>query len=203
MSLTAKTTWAIAALSGACVAASPAMARDFSRTSMDLFFGAEAAPGTVRTAGVNVDAFSDPARDLADRTFTELDIRIVLRSDNQEDVRRMVDQGYAAEPSGCAPGGYGPLDMEDGLRYFFDLDTATAEDASTTRVTVYPGNRATHWTNDVFCEFDPGLGEDAAVLRISGFFYAIHRAVEGGVDVQLRAVTLTPDEVERYAVAGE
>ncbi len=199
MSFTAKTPWAIAALCGAIAGATPALARDFNQTSMD-FVGANVPPGAVRTARVNNPELLSATENLADGTFTQLDLRIPVSADTAEEVRRMVDQGYASEPSGCAPGAYGPLDMENGLRYFFELDTIDENAGEAARVTVYAGDRATHWTNDVFCEYDANLGADAAVLRISGFFYVIHRNVPGGADIQLRAVTLTQEEIERYAV---
>lgn len=182
-------------------AAVPAAAqtRSFTTTNIDVNLATDTAdvdtPGVVRTASVNVAI-------VPDGTFQRLDMRIPLTEDTVDEVLRMSDQGYTAEPSRCAPGAYGPLDMEDGLRYFFEVDGRGAN-ADRYTVTVYAGNRTTHWANDVYCEFDPETGESGAVLRISGFFYAIHRRLSDSVNVQLRAVSLSPEEVDIYLSSDE
>ena len=136
------------------------------------------------------------AREIANGIFTKIDLKVALTNETRELIQKMLDQGFTSEPSGCTPGAYGPLDMEDGLRYFFEIGLSVGEKVN---ATIYPGNRSTHWTNDVFCEYDAEAGADKSIFRLTGFYYVIHRELpEDTIDVQLRPVTLSNEEVETY-----
>ena len=184
-----------AALCFSACAPTEVQARDFFTTVMRI----DLATGTARSQVYGVSANPvelSSARDIQDGAFTYLDLEFALTG---EEVQKMVDQGFSSEPSGCVAGEFGPLDMEDGLRYFTELEGVAANTGETperVRITVYPGNRSTHWTNDVSCEYDEMAGGNAARLRISGYFFVIHRQLQDGVDVQLRAVTVTENETE-------
>ena len=175
-----------------------AQAREFVRTEMEL----DIATGESQSQIV-LEEGADPvvllsASDITDGAFTYLDLKVVLSEDTKNEVEKMVDQGFTAEPSGCAPGQYGPLDMEDGLRYFFDISVLNKTDNpenERVRGTIYPGNRSTHWLNDVFCEHDSERGDDEAIMRVTGYYYVIHRNLRDAIDIQLRAVTLTEAEL--------
>ena len=128
-----------------------------------------------------------------------MELRVKLPNREAENrLNRKVDESYEPEDSGCRAGFYGPLTMEDGLRYFFET-TVPGEGGAADKVSavIFPGNRSDHFSNDVFCEFDEALGDGGAVFRLTGFFYVIHRRTEAGWDVQLRAVQLTDQEVEK------
>lgn len=113
----------------------------------------------------------------------------------------MADQGYTAEPSGCAPRTYGPLDMEDGLRYFVSLSVPNKDaDMENVRASIYPGNNTAHWANSVFWECRGGASDGTAVFRITRFFYVIHRQLADAVDIQLHAVDLPESEVDKLLV---
>lgn len=176
-----------------------AQARPFADTRMTLDIARGSSQAQVFLPGRDQPVVLRNATSIEDGAFTKLDLRIIVNRATTDQVQKMVDQGFTSEPSGCTPGQYGPLDMEDGLRYFFELDLRESNRErleQRVRGTIYPGNRSTHWTNDVFCEYDSELGETYAVLRITGFFFVIHRNLDDRVDVQLRPVTLTDDEFE-------
>lgn len=176
-----------------------AQARPFAITNMTLNIAQGSSVATVLLPGREEEVKLTTATSIEDGAFTKIDLKIVLDSQTADDVQKMVDQGFTSEPSGCAPGQFGPLDMEDGLRYFFEIDLRENNRQplrERVRGTIYPGNRSTHWTNDVFCEYDPALGDDYAVLRFTGFFFVIHRTLGDRVDIQLRPVTLTDAEIQ-------
>ena len=139
----------------------------------------------------------DSPLDIAPNSFTKLDLKVRLK-DNAvaERLMRKVDESYAPEPAGCRAGNYETLPMEDGLRYFFDVDAQTPEGVQKVYAVIFPGDRSEHFANDVFCEFDKELGEDGAVFHLTGYFYVIHRKTAVGWDVQLRAIRLTDKEIE-------
>ncbi len=190
---------AMAAMAAALVAPSMAQARPFAVTELtidlrDRSFQSSTLLPTRDQAVPIVEATS-----IADGGFTKLDLRVIIREDEDEAVQKMVDQSFRSEPSGCRAGYSGPLDMEDGLRYFFSLDLVTANGMpfeQKVNGTIYPGDRSLNWTNDVFCEFDADLGASAAVLRITGFYYIIQRQEQGSTNIQLRPVTLTEEEMQ-------
>ena len=189
----------VAALAAAAAASVSAQARDLPATFLTL----DVAAGTSESQIYQVP-YGDPvvltsATTIIDGAFTYLDLSLILTGATTDLIQKMVDQGYSSEPSGCAPGVYAPLDMEDGLRYFFELGAVAARPGGPTervRVTAYPGNRTTHWANDVSCEYSTERGDDTAVLRMTGYFYVIHRRLEDGTDIQLRAVVPTDEEVD-------
>lgn len=184
---------ALALTAAATIAAAPAEARDFAVTDITLNLGNGEFDATLATAEGPYKFQS--AREVKDGIFIKLDLAISLDSPaTAERLRKMVDQGFTDEPAGCLAPDFGPLDMEDGLRYFFE----TGSGAESVRATIYPGNRSTHWTNDVFCEYSEALGQSGAVFRLTGFFFVIHRNLPDGVDIQLRPVTLSADEVNAY-----
>ncbi len=190
---------AAAALVVSVAAPLAAEARPFAITTMTLDIARGSSTAAVLLPGRDKAVKLTSATTIEDGAFTRIDLQIVLNAATADQVQKMVDQGFTSEPSGCAPGQYGPLDMEDGLRYFFEIDLRENNRQplrERVRGTIYPGNRSTHWTNDVFCEYDSDLGDDYAVMRISGFFYVIHRNLGDRVDVQLRPVTLTDDEMQ-------
>ena len=179
-------------------AASAAEAREFvgSQITLDLETGEFEASYTYKgeTAPLN------SPRDIADGLFTRLDLKVALKNQAVADkLRRQVDESYTDEPSGCAGGVYAPLAMEGGLRYFFEVNVPSPDDAAKREqvsAVVFPGDRTDHFANDVFCEYSEDLGEEGAVFHLVGFFYVIHRKTQAGWDVQLRAVQLTPAEIE-------
>ncbi len=141
------------------------------------------------------------ADEIVDGAFVKADVRIRVDDDSSGAVMKRLDQAFRSEPAGCAPGEYGALEMEAGLKYFFDLSPLTQEQKRNfgrVSATLYPGDRATNWANDVFCEFDPDLGEKAAVLRFTGFFYVIHRKTGDGMNIQMRAVELTAGQIYEF-----
>lgn len=140
------------------------------------------------------------ASTIQDGIFTRLDLKLVLNDETKDEIRKMVDQGFTDEPSGCRPDEYGPLSMEDGLRYFFNVNVLTKTKTQfweNVSVTIYPGNRSAHWANDVSCEYDADLGVEQAILRFTGHYYVIHRKLKTGTDIQLRPVVLTPAEFDK------
>ena len=135
--------------------------------------------------------------DIAPNSFTKVDLKVKLKdNDVAEELMRKVDESYAPEPAGCRAGNYESLPMEDGLRYFFEVDAQTEAGAEKVSAVIFPGNRSDHFANDVYCEFDKDLGPNGAVFHLTGYYYVIHRKTEVGWDVQLRAITLTDKEVE-------
>ncbi len=178
----------------------PAFARDVgaARVTIDMATGEFKAVAT-REIGQKPAPITSAVA-LRDGGFFILDLRLVLNKETKDEVTKMVDQGFTAEPSGCMPGAYGPLDMDDGLRYMVELNVENEKVGERkVRATIYPGNRSTHWTNDVFCEYPEGANGETAILRITGFFYVLHRKIDGGVDVQLRAITLTDQEIDSFS----
>ncbi|MEL6279049.1 MAG: hypothetical protein AAFU68_11865 [Pseudomonadota bacterium] len=175
---------------------SDAEARDFAVTDIVLNLANGEFDATLQTPDGPYKFQS--AREVKDGIFIKLDLAIALNNAaTSERLRKMVDQGFTDEPAGCVAPNFGPLDMEDGLRYFFE----TGGSSERVTATIYPGNRSTHWTNDVFCEFNESLGAETAVFRLTGFFFVIHRNLKDGVDIQLRPVTLSADEVNTYLTA--
>ena len=175
-----------------------AEARDIQITTIDLDLGTGEFSAELDLGPDQPPYQLQSAQEIKDGIFVKLDLQIKLTAEDRDKIEKMVDQGFTSEPSGCEPGAFGPLDMEDGLRYFFDIELQSAESV---RATIYPGNRSTHWTNDVFCEFDPEAGENVAVFRLSGFYFVIHRNLREAVDIQLRPITLSPEEFEKYVQA--
>ncbi|MEM6536477.1 MAG: hypothetical protein AAF668_01970 [Pseudomonadota bacterium] len=143
----------------------------------------------------------ESARELTDGAFVKLDLRIVVNGEQQNAIVKRLDQGFRSEPAGCRPGAFGPMEMGEGLKYAFDLSALSADKKQPiggATGTIYPGARAVHWANEVFCEFDPALGEGAAVIRFNGFFYVIHRNTDAGLNVQMRALELTAGQIYEF-----
>lgn len=179
---------ALMALS-AGLAPAPAEAREFQKVSIELDLGTGEFDANVESSAYT-GPIQSPAQ-IINGVFTELELRVVMRTPAiAEGLKRKLESGFTDEPSGCTAGNYGPLDMEDGLRYFLDVQTTEGQVIAS----FYPGNRSTHWANDAFCEFDESVGPGGAVFRLSGYYYVIHRQVENALSIQLRAVTLTPEE---------
>lgn len=195
ISVTTRAAYGALALCAAALAAPAASeAREILETSITLDLGTGAFDAKL-SQGPDKPPFElTSARQIADGAFVKLDMKVSLTAETRERLEKMVDQGFTSEPSGCEPGAFQPLDMEDGLRYFFDVGLIGDERV---RATIYPGNRSTHWANDVFCEYDP-KDADAAIFRLTGFFYVIHRQLPDAIDVQLRPITLSTAEVEKH-----
>ena len=137
---------------------------------------------------------TDP-RNIEDKTFIELDLRVIVDDLSAKQISKIVDQGIDKEPSGCYPGKYDPMDMEDDLRYFFQV--AGVGDKQL-RATIYPGERSRNPYNDVFCEYDPKLGPKKAIFRVRGFFFVRYSSLPLGADIQLRPIIPTPEEAEKF-----
>lgn len=143
------------------------------------------------------------AKDIRDGEFVKLNLRIILDKETENTVMKRLEQAFRSEPSGCSPDYFGPLEMEVGLQYYFDLTLLSQKpgaDVEKVSGTIYPGERSTHWANDAFCEYDESLGEGYAVLRFSGYYFVIHRQTEGGTNIQLRPLTLTDSQVDSLTV---
>lgn len=132
--------------------------------------------------------------EVQDRAFIKMDLKVIVDKISARQLLKIVDQGIDDEPSGCQPGKYDPLDMEDGLRYFFQVNSGNKQ----VRATIYPGERSRNPFNDVFCEYNKKLGEKKAVFRVRGFFFVRHSDIPGGIDIQLRPVRPTSEETEKY-----
>lgn len=142
-------------------------------------------------------SFTNPS-DIKDKTFINLDLKIIVDASSASSIKRIVDQGISSEDAGCLPGLYNAMDMEDGLRYFFVTSPIDKNgNAVTVQATIYPGERSNNPYNDVFCEYDPKLSEKKAVFRIRGFFFIRHSQILNGIDVQLRPVQLTAAETSK------
>lgn len=146
---------------------------------------------TVVPEGSNIES----PRQIAGETFIKLDLRLIVDQKSSDLLLKSFDGGYTTEPSGCAPGAYGPMAMETDLRYSI---TTPPVDGLSVRATIYPGDRSVHWANDAFCEFDESLGEAYAVAHITGFYYVVPRRAADAVDVQLRALVPTQGEVMQH-----
>ncbi|MEL7030608.1 MAG: hypothetical protein AAGL49_15690, partial [Pseudomonadota bacterium] len=123
------------------------------------------------------------AKDIRDGEFVNLNLRIILDDETEETVMKRLEQAFRSEPSGCSPDYYGPLEMEQGLQYYFDLTLLSNEvegEIENVSGTIYPGDRSTQWANDAFCEYDEALGEDYAILHFSGYYFVIHRQTDDG-----------------------
>ncbi len=175
----------------AIVVANPASARTFQETKIELNLATNEFD-----ASVTIDGQTFPIQtptQIVDGVFAKLDLSIALPNPSvAEQVKRRLETGFTEEPSGCRAGNYGPLDMEDGLRYFFEVQT---QDGAVL-ASIYPGNRTDHWANDAFCEYSDQLGQGGAVVRLTGYYFVIYRQVESAQYIQLRAVTLTPSETD-------
>ena len=132
---------------------------------------------------------------LPDNVFAKIDMKILIDEETSSSIKKMVDQGFTDEPSGCAPGNYGPLDMHQGLRYFLDVLDKNPNDI---QFTVYPGNKINNWANSVYCEYDETLGEGMATVRLSGFYHVRHRNLENGLDVIFSAIPVSIDQVGNF-----
>jgi hypothetical protein len=175
---------AVAAFAAADVGSAQSMGRDIQEVSIVY----DVANKIVLPEGSTI---STP-RDIVKATFVKLNLRFILDPQSADDLQKSFDGSTAgAESSGCAPGDYGPMAMERDLFYAIVVPPI---DGLSVRATIYPGDRAEHWANDVFCEFDPDYGENYAVASIVGFFYVIPRRRQDSVDVVLRAITPTQPE---------
>lgn len=194
-----------AAALGAAMLATPASARDFVQTYIDLDLQSQAFKAYYTLPGSTEENPLVSPRDIADGIFIRIDLKIKLADEaSAKEVRRRVDDSYVdGESSGCGPEEaepwrYGPLTMEDGLRYTFSVNVPAGDGSGAERITavIFPGNRSDHFSNDVFCEYSEELGPTGGIFRLTGFYHVIHRRTQGGWDVQLRAVQLTPQEIE-------
>ncbi len=140
---------------------------------------------------------SDPSA-IKDKTFIELDLKVIIDETSSKNIQAIVDQGINADISGCKPGSYDPLDMEDGLRYFFQITYDGKTKKEQARATIYPGERSRNPYNDVFCEYDPKLGTTKAIFRVRGFFFVRHSTLPTGADIQIRPINPTPAEAETF-----
>ena len=131
---------------------------------------------------------------LPDNVFARMDMRVIVDAETAPLVKKMVDQGFTDEPAGCLPGVYGPLDTDTGLRYFLDV---LDRNPRKLQFTFYPGEKATNWANSAYCEFDPELGEDFAVVRFTGFFHVRHRKLTKGQDIIFSAIPVSPEQVSK------
>ncbi|MEO1329775.1 MAG: hypothetical protein AAFW46_08935 [Pseudomonadota bacterium] len=181
----------LAAAATTLALAGPAAARDFQEVTIALDLATGAFDASVVIGGQTFPIES--ATQIQDGVFAKMDLSVALKDPAvAEGVRRRLESGFTDEPSGCTAGNYGPLDMEDGLRYFFETPTSEGR----VLASFYPGNRSTHWANDAFCEYSEELGNGGAVLRITGYYFVIYRQIENAQYIQLRAVTLTPNETD-------
>lgn len=185
------------ALCAFALAPAPASARDFVEANIVLDLGSDEFNAEFVTAGGSSPLTSP--RQIVDGAFTRLDLKVKLPNREAEDrLQRKVDESYEPEDSGCRAGVYSSLTMEDGLRYFFEVDVPSTENQDQIEkvsAVIFPGNRSDHFANDVFCEFDEALGDQGSVFHLTGFYYVIHRRTAAGWDVQLRAVRLTDEEI--------
>lgn len=129
---------------------------------------------------------------LPDNVFAKVDMRVIIDEDAASYIKKMVDQGFTDEPSGCGPGRYGPLDMHQGLRYFLDVIDRNPRKI---QFTFYPGDKTTNWANAVYCEYDETLGKDMAVARFTGFYHVRHRELPNGRDIIFTAFPVSPEQV--------
>ena len=132
---------------------------------------------------------------LPDNVFAKVDLKILIDEETSSSIKKMVNQGFTDEPSGCAPGNYGPMDMHQGLRYFLDVLDKNPNDI---QFTVYPGDKTVNWANSVYCEYDNALGEELAIVRLSGFYHVRHRNLEDGLDVIFSAIPVSIDQVGNF-----
>jgi len=139
---------------------------------------------------------TDP-RAIQDKTFIELDLKVIVDQVSSKQILKIVDQGIDSEPSGCEPGNFNPLDMEDGLRYFFQVGEISQKNTPQIRATIYPGERSRNPYNDVFCEYDPKQPKKA-IFRVRGFFFVRHSRLPDGADIQIRPINPTADEAEKF-----
>lgn len=178
---------AVAALAALAMAA-PAAAQQRELQYVSIVY--DVGEGVVVEEGSTINSPSQ----IAAETFVRLDVRLILDEDSADNLVKSFDGSTAPpEPSGCAPGDYGPMAMERDLAYTI---VTPPVDGQSVRATVYPGERAEHWANDVFCEYDPELGDAFAVAVISGFFYVRPRRRQDAVDVLLRAIIPTQTEMQ-------
>lgn len=133
---------------------------------------------------------------LPDNVFAKVDMRVIIDEATTEYISKMVDQGFTEEPSGCAPGRYGPMDMHQGLRYFLDVVDRNPKQV---QFSFYPGDKTTNWANSVYCEFDETLGDEKAVMRFTGFFHVRHRELPTGLDLIFSAFPVSPEQAAIFA----
>ncbi len=195
---------ALAASVAATAACAPsASALEFTEVELTLNLETQTSESQVTLPGRDFSVQLRSASDITDREFVDLDLRIIVDAETAPQIMKRLDQGFTSEDSGCDPTYYGPLAMEEGLKYFFDLTLLSNEpiaERENVRGTIYPGDRSTHWANDVFCEYDAELGDDYAVLRFSGYFFVIHSKLKDAVDIQLRPLTLTDAQIDALVV---
>lgn len=178
----------VAALLAALAMAAPAEAQQRELQYVSIAY--DVGEGVVVEEGSTINSPSQ----IAAETFVRLDVRLILDEDSADSLVKTFDGSTAPpEPSGCTPGDYGPMAMERDLSYSI---VTPPVDGQSVRATIYPGERSEHWANDVFCEYDPKLGDAFAVAVISGFFYVRPRQRQDSVDVLLRAIVPTQTEMQ-------
>lgn len=140
---------------------------------------------------------------IVDGAFVWLDLKIRVpkpppgkRDPKAKSIDKVGAESFGPEPSGCTPGVYGELDMEDGLKYVFDFNVRSVKASENVSGSIYPGDRSTHWTNDVTCEFDGDA--NSAIFHMTGFYFVMHRTLKDKIDIQLRPVPLSPEQAARY-----
>lgn len=190
-----KNAWRVAVLALAGLGASLSVA------SAQEFYDAKITINLIDNTGVMsvlAPADKDGARKsvdvIPDKIFAKVDMRVTLNEKTQGKILRMVDQGYTSEPSGCSLTSFGPMPMEDDLRYF--VRYKGSHSGVMHRATIYPGNRSENWANNVYCEYDKSKA-GISTVRFEGYFYVMHRQFEGGLDVLFNAVPVTPAMVAR------
>lgn len=176
------------------VVAAPAVAQEREIIPINITY--DVANNVVVDDGSNIQSPSQ----IAQETFVQLNLRLILNAQTSSVLQKSFDGGYTSEPSGCAPGDWGPMAMEKDLRYTI---TTPPVDGTSVQATIYPGDRSVHWANDAFCEFDEELGEAYSVARITGFFFVLSRRMPGVVDVQLRAIAPSQGEVIQHLKAPQ
>lgn len=134
-------------------------------------------------------------RQVEDGAFALVDISVNLADDaTASEVAKIIDEGFEPELGVCNSASIGAMAMEDSVRYSFRL--GQGQEAVT--ATLFTGARSTHWANDFFCQYNEEIGPSGATMRVTGFFYVIHRQLAEGVDIQLRPVVPTDGEVEKF-----
>lgn len=129
---------------------------------------------------------------LPDNVFAKIDMSVIIDQNASGYIKKMVDQGFTDEPSGCAPGQYGPLDMGEGLRYFLDVSDLNPRQF---QFTFYPGEKSSNWANGAYCEYDAELGNEMAIVRFTGFYHVRHHQLEEGTDITFSAFPVSPEKV--------
>lgn len=183
-----------AALAAGLLAAPIAEARVFTDVDIVVDLKEQSFDAFLYTPGSDRLELTSP-KEVKDGVFTLIDIRLILRDDViAQELKKTIDEGFEPEVAPCNSAAIGAMAMEDGVRYSFKL----GEGDQAVTATLFTGSRSTHWANDFFCQYDEAAGADGAAMRVVGFYYVIHRPLEEGVDIQLRPVVPTPQEVDAY-----